>query len=134
MDRPDLAFAAPTLSPDVGRATARAARCRYLRPALRDALSQFRHPHFWIFLSAHFRIARSFVRSGRLVLKIDLLHKEVKLRIADMNTGLDAGSRHRQANTALRLTAVRILDLNMNGMSVCDNTRELAAIGRHSKG
>lgn len=44
-------------------------------------------------------------------LQIDPLYDEVKVRIADMNTYLDADSLRRQANTVVRLTVVTILGL-----------------------
>lgn len=43
--------------------------------------------------------------------KLDPLYDEVKVRIADMNTYLDADSLRRQANTVVRLTVVTILGL-----------------------
>ena len=44
-------------------------------------------------------------------LGIDALYDEVKVRIADMNSYLDADSLRRQANTVVRLTVVTILGL-----------------------
>ena len=44
-------------------------------------------------------------------LGLDPLYDEVKVRIADMNTYLDADSLRRQANTVVRLTVVTILGL-----------------------
>jgi hypothetical protein len=44
-------------------------------------------------------------------LQLDPLYDEVKVRIADMNTYLDADSLRRQANTVVRLTVVTILGL-----------------------
>jgi hypothetical protein len=44
-------------------------------------------------------------------LGIDPLYDEVKVRIADMNTYLDADSLRRQANTVVRLTVVTIFGL-----------------------
>lgn len=44
-------------------------------------------------------------------LQIDPLYREVKERIADMNSYLDADSLRRQANTVVRLTVVTILGL-----------------------
>ena len=41
----------------------------------------------------------------------DALYDEVKVRIADMNTYLDADSPRRQASTAVRLTGVTIVGL-----------------------
>jgi hypothetical protein len=44
-------------------------------------------------------------------LDLDPLYNEVKVRMADMNTYLDADSLRRQANTVVRLTVVTILGL-----------------------
>jgi len=47
----------------------------------------------------------------RLVLGLDPLYAEVKERVADMNSTLDADSLRRQANSVVRLTVVTILGL-----------------------
>jgi hypothetical protein len=44
-------------------------------------------------------------------LGLDPLYEEVKVRIADMNTYLDADSLRRQANTVVRLTVVTLFGL-----------------------
>ncbi len=146
----------------VGRADATFYRC-----AERGVLAQFRHPHFLIFLIAHFQKAALLMFSDRLVealkglnvsrpssvkrfkrairgsfegflrfthrywfhevaeqaqaralfhltaghLGLDALYEEVKVRIADMNSYLDADSLRRQANTVVRLTVVTIFGL-----------------------
>ena len=146
----------------VGRAEASFDRC-----AERGVLAQFRHPHFLIFLIAHFQKAALLMFSDRLVealkglnvarpssvkrfkriirgsfegflrfthrywfhevaeqaqaralfhltaghLGLDPLYEEVKERIADMNSYLDADSLRRQANTVVRLTVVTIFGL-----------------------
>ncbi len=146
----------------VGRADASFYRC-----AERGVLAQFRHPHFLIFLIAHFQKAALLMFSDRLVealkglnvarpssvkrfkriirgsfegflrfthrywfhevaeqaqaralfhltaghLGLDALYEEVKERIADMNSYLDADSLRRQANTVVRLTVVTIFGL-----------------------
>ena len=146
----------------VGRADANFYRC-----AERGVLAQFRHPHFLIFLIAHFQKAALLMFSDRLVealkglnvarpssvkrfkriirgsfegflrfthrywfhevaeqaqaralfhltaghLGLDALYEEVKERIADMNSYLDADSLRRQANTVVRLTVVTIFGL-----------------------
>ena len=133
----------------------------------RGVLSQFRHPHFMLFLIAHFQKAALLMFSDALVealrrldirsstsvrkfkrairgsfenflgfthrywfhevaeqaqsralfkmcathLGLDPLYEEVKERIADMNSYLDADSYRRQANTVVRLTVVTIFGL-----------------------
>ena len=146
----------------VGRADAEFFRC-----GERGVLAQFRHPHFMIFLIAHFQKAALLMFSDRLVealkrlnvrdagsvkrfkreirscfegflrfthrywfhqvaeqaqaralfemtvrqLGVDALYAEVKERIADMNSYLDADSLRRQANTVVRLTVVTMFGL-----------------------
>ena len=135
--------------------------------AERGVLAQFRHPHFMIFLIAHFQKAALLMFSDRLVealkrlnvrdansvrrfkrgirssfegflrfthrywfhevaeqaqaralfhmtarqLEIDPLYTDVKQRINDMSSYLDADSLRRQANTVVRLTVVTIFGL-----------------------
>ena len=146
----------------VGRADAEFYRC-----ADRGVLAQFRHPHFMIFLIAHFQKAALLMFSDRLVealkrlnvrsprsvkrfkreirscfegflrfthrywfhevaeqaqaralfqmtagqLGLDALYADVKARIAEMNSYLDADSLRRQANTVVRLTVVTMFGL-----------------------
>jgi hypothetical protein len=146
----------------VGRADAEFFRC-----GDRGVLAQFRHPHFMIFLIAHFQKAALLMFSDRLVaalkrlnvrdaasvrrfkreirscfegflrfthrywfhqvaeqaqaralfemtvrhLGVDGLYADVKERIADMNSYLDADSLRRQANTVVRLTVVTMFGL-----------------------
>jgi hypothetical protein len=139
----------------------------YFRDREVGVLGQFRHPHFLLFLIAHFQKAALLMFADRLAealkqldisdpnrirvfkrairqnyeiflrfthrywfhdvseqaqtralfrmcvghLDLDPLYNDVKQRIGDMNTYLDADSLRRQANTVVKLTVVTIFGL-----------------------
>jgi hypothetical protein len=139
----------------------------YFRDGEVGVLGQFRHPHFLVFLIAHFQKATLLMFADRLVealkdleitdpnkirlfkrairqnyeiflrfthrywfhevseqaqtralfrmcvghLDLDPLYDEIKQRITDMNTYLDADSLRRQANTVVKLTVVTTFGL-----------------------
>jgi len=86
---------------------------RRFKRAIRVAMENFlRFTHrYWFHEISDQAQVRALFQMCTTHLGIDPLYVEVKERIADMNTYLDADSLRRQANTVVRLTVVTILGL-----------------------
>ena len=94
---------------DVGDADSVRAFKRSIRSSFESFL-RFTHRYWFHEVSEQAQV-RALFRLCTTHLEIDPLYDEVKVRIADMNTYLDADSLRRQANTVVRLTVVTILGL-----------------------
>jgi uncharacterized membrane protein YeaQ/YmgE (transglycosylase-associated protein family) len=94
---------------DVGRPDT----IRRFKRAIRKSFEEFlRFTHrYWFHEISDQAQVRALFQMCTTHLGIDPLYVEVKERIADMNTYLDADSLRRQANTIVRLTVVTILGL-----------------------
>ena len=75
-----------------------------------EGFLRFTH-RYWFHEIAEQAHSRALFHMCAKHLELDPLYAEVKERIADMNTYLDADSLRRQANTVVRLTVVTILGL-----------------------
>ena len=75
-----------------------------------EGFLRFTHRYWFHEVSEQAQVRELFHRCSTH-LGIDPLYDEVKVRIADMNSYLDADSLRRQANTVVRLTVVTILGL-----------------------
>jgi len=75
-----------------------------------ESFLRFTH-RYWFHEIAEQAQARALFRLTSDHLQTDALYKEVKERIADMSSYLDADSLRRQANTVVRLTVVTIFGL-----------------------
>ena len=75
-----------------------------------EAFLRFTHRYWFHEVSEQAQV-RALFHLCTLHLGLDPLYDEVKVRMADMNTYLDADSLRRQANTVVRLTVVTILGL-----------------------
>ncbi len=86
---------------------------RRFKRAIRSSFESFlRFTHrYWFHEVAEQAQARALFHMCANHLGLDALHKEVKERVADMNTYLEADSLRRQANTVVRLTVVTIFGL-----------------------
>jgi len=86
---------------------------RRFKRAIRGSFEGFlRFTHrYWFHEVSEQAQVRALFHLCRTHLQTDPLYAEVKERIADMNTYLDADSLRRQANTVVRLTVVTILGL-----------------------
>jgi len=90
-----------------------AASVRRFKRAIRasfEAFLRFTH-RYWFHEVAEQAQARALFRMGADHLGLDALYAEVKERIYDMSSYLDADSLRRQANTVVRLTVVTIFGL-----------------------
>jgi hypothetical protein len=89
------------------------ASIRRFKRAIRNSFEVFlRFTHrYWFHEVAEQAQARALFHLSATHLGLDPLYREVKERIADMNTYLDADSLRRQANTVVRLTVVTIFGL-----------------------
>jgi hypothetical protein len=94
---------------DVGDADSVRAFKRSIRGSFEGFL-RFTHRYWFHEVSEQAQV-RALFRLCTTHLQIDPLYDEVKVRIDDMNTYLDADSLRRQANTVVRLTVVTILGL-----------------------
>jgi Mg2+ and Co2+ transporter CorA len=90
-----------------------AASVRRFKRAIRQSFEGFlRFTHrYWFHEVSEQAQVRALFRLCAQHLGLDPLHAEVKERIADMNSYLDADSLRRQANTVVRLTVVTIFGL-----------------------
>jgi hypothetical protein len=81
--------------------------------AIRESFEQFlRFTHrYWFHAVSDQAQVKALFEMCATHLQIDALYGEVKERIADMNSYLDADSLRRQANTVVRLTVVTIFGL-----------------------
>ena len=86
---------------------------RRFKRSIRSSFESFlRFTHrYWFHEVSEQAQVRALFRLCTTHLQIDPLYDEVKVRIADMNSYLDADSLRRQANTVVRLTVVTILGL-----------------------
>jgi hypothetical protein len=86
---------------------------RRFKRAIRHSFEVFlRFTHrYWFHEVAEQAQARALFHLSATHLGLDPLYAEVKERIADMNSYLDADSLRRQANTVVRLTVVTIFGL-----------------------
>ncbi len=86
---------------------------RRFKRAIRASFEGFlRFTHrYWFHEVAEQAQARALFKMTATHLGLDPLYADVKERIADMNTYLDADSLRRQANTVVRLTVVTIFGL-----------------------
>src|SRR6185436_15876060 len=75
-----------------------------------EAFLRFTHRYWFHEISEQAQV-RALFQMSRRHLGLDPLYAEVKERISDMNSYLDADSLRRQANTVVRLTVVTILGL-----------------------
>jgi hypothetical protein len=75
-----------------------------------EGFLRFTH-RYWFHEISEQAPVRALFRMCSRHLDLDRLHTEVKVRVADMNTYLDADSVRRQANTVVRLTVVTIFGL-----------------------
>ncbi len=75
-----------------------------------EGFLRFTHRYWFHEISEQAQV-RAMFRMCSAHLDLDHLHAEVKVRVADMNTYLDADSLRRQANTVVRLTVVTIFGL-----------------------
>jgi hypothetical protein len=89
------------------------ASVRRFKRAIRNSFEVFlRFTHrYWFHEIAEQAQARALFHLSATHLGLDPLYREVKERIADMNSYLDADSLRRQANTVVRLTVVTIFGL-----------------------
>ena len=94
---------------DVGDADSVRAFKRSIRSSFESFL-RFTHRYWFHEVSEQAQV-RALFHLCATHLQLDPLYDEVKVRIADMNTYLDADSLRRQANTVVRLTVVTILGL-----------------------
>ena len=94
---------------DVGDADSVRAFKRSIRRSFEGFL-RFTHRYWFHEVSEQAQV-RALFHLCTTHLGTDALYDEVKVRIADMNTYLDADSLRRQANTVVRLTVVTILGL-----------------------
>jgi hypothetical protein len=94
---------------DVGDADSVRAFKRSIRASFEGFL-RFTHRYWFHEVSEQAQV-RALFHLCTTHLQIDPLYDEVKVRIADMNSYLDADSLRRQANTVVRLTVVTILGL-----------------------
>lgn len=94
---------------DVGDADSVRAFKRSIRSSFEGFL-RFTHRYWFHEVSEQAQV-RALFHLCATNLGLDPLYDEVKVRIADMNTYLDADSLRRQANTVVRLTVVTILGL-----------------------
>ncbi len=94
---------------DVGDADSVRAFKRSIRASFESFL-RFTHRYWFHEVSEQAQV-RALFHLCATHLGLDPLYDEVKVRIADMNTYLDADSLRRQANTVVRLTVVTILGL-----------------------
>ncbi|HEY9237247.1 MAG TPA: hypothetical protein VIP10_00290, partial [Burkholderiaceae bacterium] len=94
---------------DVGDADSVRAFKRSIRASFESFL-RFTHRYWFHEVSEQAQV-RALFHLCTTHLQIDPLYEEVKVRIGDMNTYLDADSLRRQANTVVRLTVVTILGL-----------------------
>ena len=94
---------------DVGDADSVRAFKRSIRASFESFL-RFTHRYWFHEVSEQAQV-RALFHLCATHLQLDPLYDEVKVRIADMNTYLDADSLRRQANTVVRLTVVTILGL-----------------------
>ncbi len=94
---------------DVGHADSVRAFKRSIRRSFEGFL-RFTHRYWFHEVSEQAQV-RALFHLCTTHLGTDALYDEVKVRIADMNTYLDADSLRRQANTVVRLTVVTILGL-----------------------
>ncbi|HWH84564.1 MAG TPA: hypothetical protein VNU71_20225, partial [Burkholderiaceae bacterium] len=94
---------------DVGDADSVRAFKRSIRSSFEGFL-RFTHRYWFHEVSEQAQV-RALSRLCCTHLGLDPLYDEVKVRMADMNTYLDADSLRRQANTVVRLTVVTILGL-----------------------
>ena len=76
-----------------------------------EGFLRFTHRYWFHEISRAGAGARAVRTCARAHLGLDPLYDEVKERIADMNSYLDADSLRRQANTVVRLTVVTIFGL-----------------------
>ena len=94
---------------DVGDADSVRAFKRSIRSSFEGFL-RFTHRYWFHEVSEQAQV-RALFHLCATHLGLDSLYDEVKVRIADMNSYLDADSLRRQANTVVRLTVVTILGL-----------------------
>ena len=94
---------------DVGDADSVRAFKRSIRSSFENFL-RFTHRYWFHEVSEQAQV-RALFHLCATHLQLDPLYDEVKVRIADMNSYLDADSLRRQANTVVRLTVVTILGL-----------------------
>ena len=94
---------------DVGDASSVRRFKRSIRSSFEGFL-RFTHRYWFHEVSEQAQV-RALSRLCATHLELDPLYREVKERIADMNSYLDADSLRRQANTVVRLTVVTILGL-----------------------
>jgi hypothetical protein len=94
---------------DVGDATSVRRFKRLIRSSFEGFL-RFTHRYWFHEVSEQAQV-RALFHLCSLHLGLDPLYDEVKERVADMNSYLDADSLRRQANTVVRLTVVTILGL-----------------------
>ena len=94
---------------DVGDATSVRRFKRLIRSSFEGFL-RFTHRYWFHEVSEQAQV-RALFHLCSLHLGLDPLYEEVKERVADMNSYLDADSLRRQANTVVRLTVVTILGL-----------------------
>jgi hypothetical protein len=89
------------------------ASVRRFKRAIRESFEQFlRFTHrYWFHEVSDQAQVRALFQMCATHLGLDALYVEVKERIADMNSYLDADSLRRQANTVVRLTVVTIFGL-----------------------
>lgn len=90
-----------------------AASVRRFKRAIRGSFERFlRFTHrYWFHEVSEQAQVRALFQLCATHLQLDPLYREVKERIGDMNTYLDADSLRRQANTVVRLTVVTIFGL-----------------------
>ncbi|HEY4079846.1 MAG TPA: hypothetical protein VGM81_04050 [Burkholderiaceae bacterium] len=86
---------------------------RRFKRAIRGAFEGFlRFSHrYWFHAVSDQAQTRALYRMSADHLELDTLHAEVKTRVIDMSSYLDADSLRRQANTVVRLTVVTVLGL-----------------------
>jgi hypothetical protein len=86
---------------------------RRFKRTIRESFEEFlRFTHrYWFHDVSDQAQVRSLFQMCATHLQLDALYSEVKERIADMNSYLDADSLRRQANTVVRLTVVTIFGL-----------------------
>jgi Mg2+ and Co2+ transporter CorA len=89
------------------------ASVRRFKRAIRESFAGFlRFTHrYWFHAVSDQAQVKALFEMCATHLQIDALYGEVKERIADMNSYLDADSLRRQANTVVRLTVVTIFGL-----------------------
>ena len=104
---------------------------RRFKRAIRNSFESFlRFTHrYWFHEVSEQAQVRALFQMCSVHLGLDPLYAEVKERVADMNSYLDADSLRRQANTVVRLTVVTILGLigtvttGFLGMNLIDLTQ-----------